>query len=194
MRNSKSSGAGRARPRRGASRGGMLIGIFIGLVLGVVIAFGIAWYVNKTPVPFQNKPAKPEVKPPGAAPGSATAPGAPAPLPGKPGDKPRFDFYQILPEGEKAMPAPAAKPEAADAGTEPAYLQVGAFQNPADADNLKAKLALMGLEASVVQVSVPDKGTVHRVRLGPFARPEDMNRTRKELAQNGVQASVVKGK
>ena len=72
------------------------------------------------------------------------------------------------------------------------FLQVGSFQKAADADNLKAKLALTGLYASVQEVSIPDKGTMHRVRVGPFRDPDEMNRARALLAQNGVQASIVK--
>jgi cell division protein FtsN len=185
-------------------RGGTLLGLFLGLVIGVLIAFGVVWYLNKTPLPFLDKlsrPEKPEVKPGAAA-------QAPQPLPGKPGDKvgekPRFEFYKILPSGQEAAPAaadakppPNAVPAAADAPLPPVetlYLQAGAFQKPADADNLKAKLALMGLEASVQEVNIPDKGLMHRVRVGPFVKPEEMNRVRTQLSQNGIQASVVKAK
>ncbi|MBI5923022.1 MAG: SPOR domain-containing protein [Betaproteobacteria bacterium] len=185
-------------------RGGTLLGLFLGLVIGVMIAFGVVWYLNKTPLPFLDKlsrPEKPETKP-------GAAPQAPQPLPGKPGDKvnekPRFEFYKILPSGQEAAPAPAdakpqpnAAPAAAEVPLPPVetlYLQAGAFQKPADADNLKAKLALMGLEASVQEVNIPDKGIMHRVRVGPFAKPEEMNRVRTQLSQNGIQASVVKAK
>ena len=72
------------------------------------------------------------------------------------------------------------------------YLQVGAFQKPADADNLKAKLALTGLEAGVQEVSIPEKGTMHRVRVGPFRDPDEMNKARALLSQNGVQGTVIK--
>jgi cell division protein FtsN len=177
-------------------RGGMLLGILIGLVIGVVIAAGVVWYVNKSPLPFQEKsahPDKPELTP--LPPGT---PGQPSPLPGKPGDKPvekpRFDFYKILPGGD-ATPAPAATPTPdapPAAATEQFYLQLGAFQKPADADNLKARLALLGVEASVQQIDVPGKGSMQRVRTGPYPRPEDMNRVRNQLAQNGITATLVK--
>ena len=185
-------------------RGGTMLGLFLGLVIGVLIAFGVVWYLNKTPLPFLDKlsrPEKPEVKP-------GTTPSGPQQLPGKPGDKvnekPRFEFYKILPSGQEAAPTSAeAKPQpvdAAPAGEAPAapaeslYLQAGAFQKAADADNLKAKLALMGLEASVQEVNVPDKGLMHRVRVGPYAKLDEMNRVRTQLTQNGIQASVVKTK
>ncbi len=203
--------AANTRAPQKKSSGGTLLGIFIGLVVGVSIAFGVVWYLNKSPLPFQNKyegaPKAEKDKSANGANGAQT----PAPLPGKPGDKPaehqRFDFYNIL-EGKQpaapgsAAPASAAPPgvvvapvvESKPAPSETFFLQVGAFQKAADADNLKAKLALTGLEASVQEVSIPDKGTMHRVRVGPFRDPEEMNRARSLLSQSGVQGTVIKQK
>lgn len=178
-------------------RGGMLLGVFIGLVLGVVIAALVVWYLNHSPNPFQHKDAKEEPPPVKPAASAAAAAGTPEPLPGKPGEKPRFEFYKILPGGQDAAPAPNAPPPAptADAGpsgTDAFYLQVGAFQKAAEAENLKAKLALMGVEANIQEVNVADKGKMLRVRSGPYAKLEEMNRVRNQLSQSGVQATVVK--
>jgi cell division protein FtsN len=195
------------------SGGGTVLGVFIGLVIGISIAFGVVWYLNKSPLPFQNKyEGAPKGEIGKSAAGGNAAAQPPAALPGKPGDKPtdrRFEFYGLL-EGKQpatqgaAAPAPAAPAApavsiapAADAKPAPVeifFLQVGAFQKTADADNLKAKLALTGLETSVQEVSIPEKGTMHRVRVGPFRSPEEMNKARTLLAQNGVQGSVVKSK
>ena len=201
------------------SRGGTLIGLFIGLVIGLACAFGIAWYLKKSPLPFVDKsdPAHgvTTVSPP--QPSSANT-GSPAALPGKPGEKPvgtasenpRFEFYKILPSGQE--PSPGSKPSdghgAPDEDRMPVdesvpppapvtssfYLQAGSFQKSVDADNLKAKLALMGLDTSVQEANIPEKGVVYRVRVGPFAKPEEMNRARNQLSQSGIQASVVKVK
>ncbi len=131
----------------------------------------------------------------------------------KPAERQRFEFYNIL-EGKQpaasgttapapATPAtPAAAPgvtvtlatEAKPAPSEVFFLQVGAFQKAADADNLKAKLALTGLEASVQEVGIPEKGTMHRVRVGPFRAAAEMNRARTLLSQSGVQVTVIKQK
>jgi cell division protein FtsN len=188
---------------RSWQRGGTILGIFIGLVIGVLMSFGVVWYMKKAELPFRDKGTRAE-RPVG---GNGDQSGAPAGLPGKPGDKvgdkPRFEFYKILPGSQEA--APAAKPEEAKPGkaetkpadaksAEPLYLQVGAFQKPADADNLKARLALMGMDASVQEVDVPEKGKMFRVRTGPFSSVEEMNRARKELSQGGIQAAQVKGK
>lgn len=74
---------------------------------------------------------------------------------------------------------------------QPIFLQAGSFTKPNDADNLKANLALMGIEASVQQVMVQDK-TFYRVRLGPYNRIEEVNKVRSELAKAGIDASLVK--
>lgn len=193
-----------------AQRGGTLLGVMIGIVVGVLISFGVVWTMNKTPLPFRDKGVRAER--PASGEGEQEAP---APLPGKPGDKvgsrngekPRFEFYKILPGSEEAAPAakPAEdKPADAKAGegkakdakapAEPLYLQVGAFQKSSDADNLKARLALIGMDAAVLEVEVPDKGKMYRVRAGPFSNADEMNRVRKQLSDNGVQTAPVKGK
>jgi cell division protein FtsN len=130
--------------------------------------------------------------------------------PAKPAERPRFEFYQILP-GEKAAPekegtpaqAPPRPPSLAGAkqGTpaspkphsgETYWLQAGAFTEEREADNLKARIALTGLEASVRPVNVPEKGTLFRVRLGPYQSLDDANRIKNALSQNGVGAAIIR--
>lgn len=194
----------------------MLLGLFLGLVVGVLIAFGVVWYLNKTPLPFMNKvegaprgePAKPAQASPQPNGTHSTPPAQPLALPGKPGDKvgekPRFDFYGILEGKQQAAPetgsgsasAPAAPPEAAAKPavktSEVYFLQAGAFHKAADADNLKAKLAMLGFEAGVQEAEVPEKGKMHRVRVGPLNSAEEMNRVRTQMSQGGIQATVIK--
>ena len=222
-------------PKSG-SRGSTLVGIFVGLILGALVAAGIALYFTAAS-PFQRKQEeKPVVAPPLRPQG-----GEPIALPGKAGDKPvekpRFDFYNVLPKGSDALPAPTKpeettevvksdKPEKAEKpaktdkppkaeGDKPKpddaerakaeaalldkpvvpekyYLQAGAFEDPSEADNLKARLALMGVEASVQKVDVPDKGTMHRVRTGPYLGQEAMSKARDNLSSNGINTAVVK--
>ena len=203
----------RSNTSRRKSGGGTLIGLFVGLVIGVLVAAGVVWYIHKTPVPFSNKtpPSAPPAPQQQQQPGT---PPAPLALPGKPGDpvpqssdKPRFDFYKILPGNSEAIPDPkpaegkSGEPKQADGtkgkdGTEaalkePVYLQTGSFQNASDADNQKAKLAMMGAEATIHQVMLQDK-VWYRVRLGPVRKVEDVNAMRAELARQGIDANVVK--
>jgi len=206
-----------ATARKG-SGGGFLVGMFVGLLLGLAVALGIALYLNKTPIPFMSraKPAAEDAKGESGAPGglaglpqggTAQKPAAPVPAVKAP-EKPRFDFYKILAGGEEPLsdrelrerlraakaPAPDQVASAAPAGKDIYFIQAGAFQNPADADNQKARLAMLGFESNVEPTSLPDKGTFYRVRLGPYDQVEDLNRVRQSLAQNGIDANLVKMK
>lgn len=177
--------------RKGSSRssgGSLFIGILIGLVLGLGIALGVAWYINKMPNPFQPKvpPAKPE-------PAKAADPVKTPEKGGKPAAeaKPRFDFYKILPGVEEPATDQQLR-DAKGATKESFYLQAGAFQNAPDADNLKARLALIGMQATIQTTTLPDRGVWHRVRIGPYASVEELNRTRDTLKKNGIDTTLIK--
>jgi cell division protein FtsN len=177
-------------PRADAS-GSFLIGLFFGFLLGLGVAAGIAIYFFKTPIPFADRP-RPQDKPLAADQKAADSAKA-----AKAEDKPRFDFYTILPGKEQAAGERQAKDAAkqtakAGAPKESYFLQAGSFPNPADADTLKARLALMGMEANVEPANVAGKGVWYRVRLGPYTRVDEINRIRQQLTQNGVDVSLVK--
>jgi cell division protein FtsN len=48
------------------------------------------------------------------------------------------------------------------------------------------------LEATVRAVTIPDKGTLYRVRLGPYQSLDDANRNKSVLSQNGVGAAIIR--
>ena len=182
----------RPREKKRKPVGGTLLGIFIGLVLGLAIATAAAIYVTNAPVPFVNKTQQQRATTPQADQKLADAAKAGA------AEKPKFDFYKILPGQEEPVTDRELKSAAAKQADKPGaprdlyFVQAGAFQNPADADNLKARLALMGLQASVEPANLPDKGTWYRVRLGPYTQLDEINRVRQTLAQNAIDASLVK--
>lgn len=179
------------QPPRSDSSSSFLIGLFFGFLLGLGVAAGIAIYFFKTPIPFADKPRTQEKA---LAIDQKTPEAAKA---AKAEDKPRFDFYQILPGKEEPVTERQVREAAKQAGKpgapkESYFLQAGSFPNPADADNLKARLALMGIEANVEPANLAGKGVWYRVRLGPFTRVDEINRVRQQLTQNGVDASLVK--
>ena len=180
------------KPASRAASGSLFVGILIGLVLGLSIALGVAWYINKMPSPFtRSTPApKPAAQPAAKSETKAEDKSATA----APDAKPRFDFYKILPgeqpaTGEQVKEAQKAR---APGEREIFFLQAGAFQNAPDADNLKARLALVGVEAIIQTATLPDKGVWHRVRVGPYASIEELNRARETLKQNGYDTALVK--
>ncbi|MBI1892115.1 MAG: SPOR domain-containing protein [Burkholderiales bacterium] len=71
------------------------------------------------------------------------------------------------------------------------YLQAGAFREQTDAENTKAKLALLGVETRISERAT-DNGTLYRVRVGPFGEVDAMNKVRTKLSENGVDVAVVR--
>ncbi|MBS1217076.1 MAG: sporulation related [Proteobacteria bacterium] len=166
------------------------MGILIGLVLGLGIALGIAWYINKMPNPFQQRPPAAKPEPAKAVPADTTKPGEKN---SKSADaKPRFDFYKILPGVDEPATDQQLRDARKSAAKESFYLQAGAFQNAPDADNLKARLALIGMQASIQTTTLPDRGVWHRVRIGPYRSVEELNRTRDTLKNNGIDTTLIK--
>lgn len=188
----------------GSGKGGTLFaGIVLGMVMGLAVAGGVAWYIlKKNPAAFEDKEhheaSRPEVKsepaPTNAAPASVTPPVAASAV----GEtKQHFEFYKVLtdkPDGAAAKGAAsksaekaAAKPaQPAASSKETFYVQAGSFPNQDDAEKLKAKLALLGLEASVQSADIPGRGIYYRVRSGPIKGGDELNKAMALLKQNGV--------
>lgn len=163
---------------RPAKRGGNSIftGVLIGLIVGAILAVGVAlWATGVNPFKLGKHTT---------APAQSAAPAA-AP----PDTAPSFDFYKVLPDNASSALPPTAPPAAS---TPELYLQAGAFQRADEADNLKAQLAMLGVEAFIQTSEVANKGMLHRVRVGPFHTMDEVNRTRSLLAQNKIPVTLVK--
>lgn len=193
--------APKAKPASSGSP--FLSGLLVGLLLGIGASVAVAIYVKKGDTPFQEKvtPA-PEVAANDKPAEKSTPPDA-APAAAEPKKEDRFTFYGILTGSESPVTeqevkqateqkAPQATSDKPSAPSESYYLQVGAFQTEQEADNTKAKLALIGLEAVVQTATIPEKGVLHRVRVGPLANLEEINKARSELARNGFDAALIK--
>ena len=194
-------------------RGNTLTGIIIGLIIGLVIAVIVALLITKGATPFTDKTGKlgkmgePQV-------GQAADPNKPLygdkqaareankQFAGKP-KAPEADplaavIADIDKDAEAAAPAAAAvaaapAPAAADTGEDKIiyYLQAGAFREIADAENTRAKLALLGFEAAISdRTNGPE--VLHRVRIGPYNQVETMNRARAKLVDAGVDVAIVR--
>ena len=187
------------KPRQRSSSNGkgkpFITGLLLGLLLGVGLSAGLAIFIKNGDSPFTNQTPRAEHGLPEPV---AVAPEEEAT------DKQRFDFYTILPgkevpvteqeikQKEQAEQAQTETPEPDAEASESYFLQVGAFQTEREADNMKAQLALLGLEAVVQTANIPDKGTWHRVRVGPFSEIAQINKSRSELARNGFKADLIK--
>ena len=108
----------------------------------------------------------------------------PAPAPARVEPKPETRVASVAP----AAPAPAAAPAA---GEYIYYLQAGAFRDLSDAEATRAKLALLGFEATISD-RTSDSGVLHRVRIGPYNQVETMNKARAKLLDSGVDVAIVR--
>ncbi|QYZ65876.1 MAG: cell division protein [Gammaproteobacteria bacterium (ex Lamellibrachia satsuma)] len=121
--------------------------------------------------------------------------------------QPRFDFYSILPEMEvvipedeiiesetPAKPATPPRPDEKPAAIQGVsyILQMGSFRKHADADRMKARLALIGIEAEIQKVSINNRDTYHRVRSGPYNNHQRLNGALKLAKENRISTLVIK--
>lgn len=200
-------------------KGGTLLGLIIGALIGLGAALAVAVYITKVPVPFMSKsqsrspdhdaaeakknrdwnpnapmygknPAKPSAAASGPV-GDVTPPTAAASSPA-PASTAKAAPAAADPIGDLAK-AKLATPPAAATGADPFnyFVQVGAFRTPEDAEQQRAKISLMGLEAKVTEREQSGR-TVFRVRLGPFDKKDDAEKAKERLDAGGVETALVR--
>jgi cell division protein FtsN len=107
-----------------------------------------------------------------------------------------YDFYSQLPKFEVVVPE-KEKDVRPDTKSIPEtrrgtyVLQAGSYKNFADADRVRAQLALQGVESKVQKVSV-DNDTWHRIRIGPISKLDELNRLRQILRKADVDVLVIR--
>ena len=72
-------------------------------------------------------------------------------------------------------------------------LQAGAFGASGDAEAVKARIALLGLNARVESAAIGGK-TVYRVRMGPYGTATELAAAKGKLANGGLPALAIKAK
>jgi cell division protein FtsN len=164
------------------------LGLGLGLALGLAAA-GVIYLKDHrldAPMSATGKPIK------------KRSHGNEAPEAGDPvaDDSKTYAFYEMLPKFEVVVPEkdkdvrPDIKsvPETRS-GTY--VLQAGSYKNFSDADRVRAKLALLGIESNVQKVTV-DNDTWHRIRIGPISKLDDLNRMRQTLHKADVDVLVIR--
>jgi cell division protein FtsN len=190
-----------ARDYKNSKRGGSgslsgIAGFVLGLAMGLVVAVGV-YLFDRRPAARLAQEAAPMTR--DEAPASTKA----APASAAQDAETQFEFYEMLPKFEVVIPeeqegaaAPAAGP-GATAATAPvdkpgAYiLQAGSFRNHADADRVRALIAMQGVESKIQKVTI-DRDTWHRVRVGPITNPKQLEETRSKLRNARIDALVIK--
>ncbi|HEY7884660.1 MAG TPA: SPOR domain-containing protein [Cellvibrionaceae bacterium] len=178
-----------ARKPRPKSQVPAWVWLFTGSVLGAFIMF-LVYLAGMTPdVPTQPAAVATNAAPETQAPSEETRT-----IP-----KPRFDFYKLLQESEVIVPATEPTAHATDPvqPLEPAFeyiLQVGSFRRANDADNLRAQLILLNLDARTEAVTIRNGEHWHRVLVGPFDNQSKLAQARSILVSNQYNALVLKRK
>lgn len=133
---------------------------------------------------------------------AAAAAGLPQPLPEAsrtptpaPTPAPRQQVASATPAPKPATqpattPVAASKPSTA---ATPYILQAGAFQASGDAEAVKAKIALLGLNARVESANINGK-TMYRVRMGPYGTASELADAKAKLGSGGLPAVAIKAK
>ncbi len=169
------------------------------LVLGLVIGLMLAWVIQFT-VKQANNPASglsSVIKKANKALTKKKSQKPQKPVKTSSRPKTKFRFYDMLAANESLLPDTGAKVDDGSAYYKVvknvAYtLQVAALANYADADKLRARLALSGLFAQIQKITLNGKGTFHRVRLGPYSTLAEMNATDTRLKKLGYKARRIK--
>ncbi|MGE5162170.1 MAG: SPOR domain-containing protein [Betaproteobacteria bacterium] len=178
-------------PSPNSQRGNTLLGLIVGLVLGLGIAVAVALYITNAPVPFVSKvkPASESVTP-----DTAGDPNKPlyGPAPSVKGGSTAAPKADAATDPKAAPPPPekGAAPAVADDGSR-FLLQAGAFRSHDEAEAMRARLALLGLDSKIFPLE-QGGATLYRVRLGPYGNLEDINRIRKTLAENSIDVQLIR--
>ncbi|MBC7983377.1 MAG: SPOR domain-containing protein [Candidatus Obscuribacterales bacterium] len=158
---------------------------FIGLALGLAVAGGVHVYHRQA-----------DKQPPRTASESTAKDEQRVPASQNAEPQTQFDFYEALPKFEVVVPerdkdvqrnAPGSRVEKPGAY----ILQAGSYRQFADADRVRATLALQGVESKVSKVTI-DTDTWHRVRIGPLRDLKNLEDTRRKLRETQIDAIVIR--
>ncbi|MGA7541097.1 MAG: SPOR domain-containing protein [Steroidobacteraceae bacterium] len=115
---------------------------------------------------------------------------------------PQYDFYRMLPRFKVPVPhdedhpahtpppvtaEPAPRPEASGASY---LLQVGSYRSSDEADQVRARLARVGISAQVQRI-VEGETTWNRVRIGPLTDAE-LAQVREQLRTVNIHALLIR--
>ncbi|MCU0257294.1 MAG: SPOR domain-containing protein [Vicinamibacterales bacterium] len=183
------AGARRRRRRRGAGRGWLVVGVV--LVAGLGAAGWYWWQGRATDAPGvdDGAAAVPEPAPKRPVEKRPAEPAAPAE------ESFPYEFYDLLPDQKVVVPPRAddkrpVPPPTVERAPGVYVIQAGAFPDFAQADAVKARLALLGIVAQIQQITV-DGRTFHRVRVGPIEDAARLKRMRDQLRANRIDHIVV---
>lgn len=162
------------------TKSGSLLNFFTGLSLGLFVAVIVFFYGDDIAELMEVQRTGPQlISMSGDSSGNDKKRSVP---------EPTFEFYNILPNKEVDISDWMAKPEtdSPPPSEEGNYiLQVGSFKKHSAADQVKARLALLGFEAYIESGVINGEG-VYRVRIGPYNNLTKLKSIRQRLLANNL--------
>jgi cell division protein FtsN len=70
-------------------------------------------------------------------------------------------------------------------------VHLGAFQNEKSVNELRARMALMGIETTVEKVTTKDKKTLQKLRTAPYNNSRDLNEAKKLITKHNIKSFSV---
>lgn len=202
-------------------KGGFVLGLIVGLLVGLAVALGVALYITKVPIPFVNKVPQrtaeqdaaeaernknwdPNAPLAGKAARSASGVVNPPPLTVPPPSTTASAAVAAASAATAGVApaksatkaeAPVAAASAASASAGPDayvyFVQAGAYTRTEDAEAQKAKLAIQGFTAKLMEREQAGR-TVYRVRLGPVDTREAAEDLQRKIEGAGFEANLVR--
>ncbi len=172
--------------KRSGSSGSNKNGFAWGLTLGLTVAIGVYIYDHHVDPRRQNA-ALNESEP--ATKGEQRTPASQSDEP-----QTKFDFYEALPKAEVVIPK--GKSDAVSGTAQHSeknaavVVQAGSYRTFAEADRVRASLALQGVESKVSE-AVIGTDTWHRVRVGPLRDPKQVDETLRILREARIDARAM---
>lgn len=211
---------GLAGKQRGGFVLGLIVGLLLGLAVALGVALYITKvpipFINKVPQrtaeqdleeAAHNKNWNPNAALAGKsakAASGAVSVAASSPEPVEPAPAPATALKPVEKQTEKPVEKPAdKKPESRGAAASSAsalaaavadpyvyFVQAGAFVKADDAEQQRAKLAILGFAAKVTEREQSGR-TVFRVRLGPMDAREEAEALQRKIESSGNEANLV---
>lgn len=192
----------------------------VGLILGIAIAGGLAVYLSNAPMEYINKNVSNSDTDQKGIGASGTVKLAPSTklreqdnttvsqeiqdIPDTPeeSNKQNYDFFDVLQTKQVAnqkntntTTTTTTKKTASQAENQPKtdkiFVQAGTYSSYSDAEDAKAQIAFMGLDAKISKANVSGH-QINRVVLGPIPNEDLANQVKNKLRSEGFNASVVK--
>ena len=157
-------------------------GLFVGILLGILVSIAVTLFVTNGKSPFISKETIGSCIEVNSAIGEDDVINI--------DEDNSYDFYDTLPK-DPSNYANESIEEPQENRIIDYYVQVGAFSKQEPADNLKAKLALMGFESVIMSAKISEN-TFHRVSVGPYDEYETAKEMREKLIKEGFKANLIK--